>query len=181
MAIASAAHLVDARGMPNDPRIATMLEFLDHAFNKVSWHGPNLASSIRGIDYRAAARRMGGRRSIWEQVLHAAYWKRIVLNKLTVTERFPRAGSNWPRLPDPITARGWKEDVALLHDIHAQLRAAVESLDPRRLEDPKLRRMVDGAALHDIYHTGQIRLLRRMFREAAPGRERRTNRSGTVV
>jgi hypothetical protein len=44
------------------------------------------------------------------------------------------------------------------------LRAAVESMDPGRLDEPKLRRMVHGAAFHDIYHAGQIRLLRKMLK-----------------
>ena len=147
----------------DDARITLLLEILDHAFDKVSWHGPNLANSFRGLDARTASRRLPGRKSIWEQVLHAAYWKRIVLNKLTQTERFPRRGSNWPRVPDEISERAWKDDVALLREIHVKLRAAVESMDPGRLDEPKLRRMVHGAAFHDIYHAGQIRLLRKLL------------------
>ena len=96
-------------------------------------------------------------------MLHAAYWKRIVLNKLAGTERFPRRGSNWPRVPDELTESAWREDVALLYEIHAKLRDALASIDPQRVDDAKLRRMIFGAAFHDIYHAGQIRLLRRML------------------
>jgi hypothetical protein len=145
----------------NNP-IPLLLELLDTAFDKASWHGPNLANSFRGLDAKTAAKRLPGRKSIWEQVLHAAYWKRIVLNKLAGTERFPRRGSNWPKLPDEFTERAWREDQQLLHDIHAQLRAAVASVDWDAL-GPKIRRMVYGAAFHDIYHAGQIRLLRKML------------------
>jgi hypothetical protein len=147
----------------NDPRITLLVEILDHGFDKASWHGPNLASSFRGLDARIASKRLPGRKSVWEQVLHAAYWKRIVLNKLTLTERFPRRGSNWPRVPEELSERAWKADVALVHEIHAQLRAAVAAMEPKRLDDPKLRRMIHGAAFHDIYHAGQIRLLRKML------------------
>jgi hypothetical protein len=158
----------------NNP-IALLLEFLDTAFDKVSWHGPNLANSFRGLDAKTAAKRLPGRKSIWEQVLHAAYWKRIVLNKLAGTERFPRRGSNWPKMPEQIAERAWREDQQLLHDIHAKLRAAVASLDWDAL-DPKIQRVVYGAAFHDIYHAGQIRLLRKMLagaheRSAAPTRK----------
>jgi len=147
----------------SDPRVNLLLEILDHAFDKASWHGPNLANSFRGLDAMSASTRLPGRKSIWEQVLHAAYWKRIVLNKLAGTERFPRRGSNWPRVPDELTGRAWKEDVQLLYEIHAKLRAAVASMNPERLGDAKLRRMIHGAAFHDIYHAGQIRLLRKML------------------
>jgi len=141
---------------------AVVLEFIDTAFDKVSWHGPNLANSFRGLDAKSAAKRLPGRKSIWEQVLHTAYWKRIVLNKLVGTENFPRRGSNWPKLPDKLTDRAWREDQKLLHDIHGQLRGAIEKLDWDAL-DARVKRMVQGIAFHDIYHAGQIRLLRKMM------------------
>jgi hypothetical protein len=144
-----------------DPRIAVLIDQLDYAFDKAAWHGPNLASSLRGIDHRAAAVRRNGRKSIWEQALHAAYWKQRVVNKLIGTQKFPRRGSNWPMMPETPTARAWRDDVRLLHDIHANLRRAVEQLDPSQLEGKTIK-LIIGAAAHDNYHTGQIRLLRRM-------------------
>jgi len=145
-----------------DPRIALLVDQLDYAFDKPAWHGPNLASSLRGIDHRVAARNVSSRRSIWEQTLHAAYWKQRVVNKLIGTQKFPRRGSNWPLLPDQPTAKAWRDDVQLLHDIHATLRRAVAQLGPARL-DAKTIRLIIGAAAHDNYHTGQIRLLRRIL------------------
>jgi hypothetical protein len=144
------------------PKSSLLLEFIDTAFDKTSWHGPNLANSFRGLDAKTAAKRVPGRKSIWEQVLHAAYWKRIVLNKLVGTENFPRRGSDWPKIPEKISDRAWREDQKLLHEIHAQLRGAIARLDFDSLE-PRVKRMVQGIALHDVYHAGQIRLLRKML------------------
>jgi hypothetical protein len=56
----------------------------------------------------------------------------------------------------------------MLEREHRLLRAAVEAVDPARLhrrESSKKWFVIDhirGAAFHDIYHAGQIRLLRRM-------------------
>ena len=75
-----------------------LLDTLDWAFNVASWHGPNLAGSIKGLRAEDAAWAQPGRKSIWQQTLHAAYWKQRVLNKLIGTQPFPRAGSNWPKL-----------------------------------------------------------------------------------
>lgn len=150
--------------MPADPTTNLLLETVDRAFDQSSWHGPNLASSIRGISARDAAKSVHGRKSIWQQVLHAAYWKQRVLNKLIGTQKFPRPGSNWPGLPETISEKTWREDRDLLHAIHARLRKAVASLDTKRL-DAKLRKMILGAAAHDLYHAGQINLLKRMSRE----------------
>ena|SRR5690349_8672583 len=147
-----------------DPRIAILLDQLDYAFDKPAWHGPNLASSLRGIDHRAAAVSLSDRKSIWEQALHAAYWKQRVVNKLIGTQKFPRRGSNWPPMPESRTAKAWRDDMQLLHDIHAALRRAVEQLERSRL-DVKTIKLIIGAAAHDNYHTGQIKLLRRMLPE----------------
>jgi hypothetical protein len=146
----------------SDPHVALLLQNLDYAFDKPGWHGPNLASSIRGVNARRAAESVDGRRSIWQQVLHAAYWKQRVINLLIGTQPFPRKGSDWPLLPDELTERNWKADVELLRDIHAKLRRAVEQIDASRLSE-KTTKLILGAAAHDLYHTGQIRLLRRMM------------------
>jgi hypothetical protein len=50
--------------------IHLLLEVLDRAFDKPSWHGPNLANSFRGMDAKTASRQIHGRKSIWQQVLH---------------------------------------------------------------------------------------------------------------
>jgi len=143
--------------------VATLLEMLDYGFSKASWHGPNLGGALRGVDSALAQRRLPGRKCIWEQCLHAAYWKQIVLNKLIGKTPFPRAGSNWPKLPADPTKAAWKADVALLGEIHAKLRRAVETINPGRLNQ-NLRRLIIGAAFHDIYHAGQIRLMRKLLK-----------------
>lgn len=143
-----------------DPVIMLLLEVLERGFRKTSWHGPNLTGAMRGV--RPQARDPIHRRQKVEQVLHAAYWKQRVLNKLIGTQPFPRRGSNWPKLPDDLSARAWKVDQKLLHDMHERLIDAVSKLDSRRL-NPKLKWMIYGAAAHDVYHAGQIRLLRRMM------------------
>lgn len=146
------------------PEAQMLVDTLDFAFDTASWHGPNLMSSLRGVDPATALRRIPGRRCIWEQALHAAYWKQMVLNKAAGTTPFPRRGSNWPAPPEPPTLAAWKADLQLLRDLHARLRSAVATMPADRLGDAKLRRMIIGAALHDIYHAGQVRALRKMLR-----------------
>ena len=141
---------------------AVLLDVLDHAFDKRSWHGANLSSAIRGINAATAARRVHGRKSIWEQVLHAAYWKQSAMNKITrPSERLPRRGSNWPAIPDHVTDASWRADVALLHDVHRRLRETIVAIPAAKL-DKRRRWIIHGIAAHDLYHAGQIKLLRRL-------------------
>jgi hypothetical protein len=130
---------------------------------------------LRGVGaVQAAWRPTPRRKSIWELTLHIAYWKYTVRRHLTsgALPRFPRSPSNFPAMPDPADERAWARDVALLHDEHERLVAAVGKLSERRLTDrPAARRrwtygeLVLGIAAHDAYHTGQIQLLKRLWQE----------------
>src|SRR5687768_2056734 len=95
-----------------------LLEVIDQAFDKRSWHGPNLMGSLRGVTAAQAFERINGRKTIWEQALHAAYWKQRVLNHLTTTQRFPRRGGNWPAMPENPIETAWKADLELLRETH---------------------------------------------------------------
>lgn len=148
------------------PEIRVLLDNLDEAFDKKSWHGPNLRNSIRGVTAAQASwRPQPGRHNIWEVTLHAAYWKYVVRRKLTGAKRgaFALKGSNFFARPtgDPREA-DWKADVAILETEHRSLRAAVVGLVAA---SPGTLHLIRGAAAHDIYHAGQIRLLRRMQEE----------------
>jgi hypothetical protein len=145
-----------------------LLELLDRGFDKMSWHGANLTGALRGLAPVQAAKRIRRRKTIWEQVLHAAYWKQRVINKLVGTQRFPRRGSNWPVVPARPTEAAWRADLSLLHEIHRKLRAAIAGL-PERALTPKAVMMIQGVAFHDVYHAGQIKLLRRLIGKAGGG------------
>ncbi len=153
-----------------------LLAAVEEAFRRRSWHGPNLSGAIRGVTPAEAAWRPGrGRHNIWELVVHAAYWKYAVRRSLTGGPRggFPLEGSDfWERPSGRVSAawkREWASDVRLLAEQHAQLVAAIQGFPAARWT----RRargvftygaMVRGAAAHDLYHAGQIQLLKRLQR-----------------
>ena len=145
------------------PRNQLLLDVLDCGFDRRSWHGANLMSSLRGVGARTASRRFGSRKTIWQQLLHAAYWKHVVINKLAGTTPFGRAGSNWPKPPSKPSEAAWRADIKFLRAEHAHLRRIIEHL-PARALDSKTTWLIHGVALHDVYHAGQIKLLRRLLR-----------------
>src|SRR5687768_7398777 len=89
---------------------AVLIESLRTAFDRRSWHGATLLGSIRSVHATIATQRIGRRKTIWQQGLHAAYWKHVVCNKLAGTTRFPRRGSDWPRMPDDTSEAAWRAD-----------------------------------------------------------------------
>jgi len=155
----------------------TLLAVLDQAYDRQSWHGTNLRGALRRVTAAEAACRPGpGRHNIWELAVHAAYWKYAVTRRLTGQKRgsFPLGGSNWFTRPANAHAgeTAWKTDLALLDQMHRELRAAVAALPTSRLEKPasgaKSKKitnawLISGAAAHDLYHAGQIQLLRKLY------------------
>jgi hypothetical protein len=160
---------------PDPGVIDVLLAALDRAFDRKSWHGTNLRGSIRGLTAAQAAWRPApGRHSIHEIVLHAAYWKYIARRRIRGEKRgsFPKRGSNWWTVGRASEA-AWKEDVVLLVDAHRSLREAVRALDPRDVTVKPPGSTIDnltlitGIAAHDVYHAGQIQLLKRLGAAAA--------------
>ena len=145
-----------------------MIELLDEAFFGPSWHGPSLLGALRGLNEKQAAWRPDKKRhNIWELAVHAAYWKYIARRRLTgQRERFPVKGSNW--FVRPVDGRKWKEDVVLLLEEHEKLQAVVRSVPQRTMTEPLSHgryttgHLIRGIAAHDLYHAGQIQLLKRL-------------------
>ena len=96
--------------------------------------------------------------------------------RLTRAERgsFPLAGSNFFKRPaGPATLAAWRADLKLLDQMHRQLRAAIVRLSPRdRARREKGSRfsgadLVSGVTAHDLYHAGQIQLIKALKRMKA--------------
>ena len=153
--------------------IENLLGLLDEGYSRAAWHGPNLRGSIRGLTARGAAQRpRAGRHNIWEIVVHAAYWKYAVRRRLVGERRgsFSLRGSNWFDRPVDRSEKAWRADVALLDAEHQKLRQLVSTLRPEELDHPArgsrtlVRRLIAGVAFHDVYHAGQIQLIKKILR-----------------
>src|SRR5438876_3040738 len=118
----------------NEGLIRVVLNLLDEAFDKKSWHGPNLRGSIRGVSAAQAAWRIApDRHNIWELTLHAAYWKYVVRRRLSGGKRgsFVLPGTNFFTRPIELSESAWKKDVEILVAEHRALRRTT-SITPAR-------------------------------------------------
>jgi uncharacterized damage-inducible protein DinB len=161
-----------------DKRTTLLLHALDEAYGKAAWHGTNLRGSLRGVSAAASQwRPAAGRHNIRELVVHAAYWKYRVRQRLTGEKAsgFPLNGNNWFEL-SPVSESAWRAEKDLLAREHRALRKTVAAFPASRLDRilPGTNRRtalreIAGIALHDVYHTGQIQLLKAQARR---GRQR---------
>jgi len=155
--------------------VAQLLAIIEQAYDKPSWHGTNLRGSVRRVTAAQAAWRASNERhSIWEIVVHAAYWKYAVARRFTGSARgsFPLKGSNWFSRPGEAAGgssiAAGKADLDLLDGMHASLLRVVMRLTAGQLARiPPGKKvsnfaLLSGIAAHDLYHAGQIQLLKRL-------------------
>ncbi len=161
----------------NDDR-QLLLQMINEAYRMPNWNETSLQSTLRRVTPQMASWRPPHvKRSIADIVVHCAYWKYALRRRLTGGKRggFPLKGSNWFRTSDDLTAEQWSEYRSLLEDQHEQLCEAIANCR-RVLSHAKPRedghwtslQRVFWLAIHDGYHTGQINLIKAMYRRAKP-------------
>ena len=158
-------------GPTRSASISLLLDLLDEAFDRRSWHGTTLRGSLRGLSAHLATWRPApSRHNVWEVVLHCAYWKYAVRRRLTGQPRgtFALTGSDWFPVPSSATTGAWQQAIRLLRDEHHTLRAVVADLPPDTLSATAVggrtsrAALIRGIAAHDLYHAGQIQLLKKL-------------------
>jgi uncharacterized damage-inducible protein DinB len=141
---------------------------LRRSFEGDAWHGPAVREALDGIDAaRAAARPVAGAHSIWELVLHLGATYRVVLRRLAGESAQLTPDEDWQTVPEP-TEANWRATIDRLAALNRELREAVRGFPIERLDQPLVPNpaytaitQFIGITQHDLYHAGQIVLLKR--------------------
>lgn len=138
------------------------------AFEGEAWHGPSVMEILAGVTAeQAAARPIASAHTIWEITLHINAWESVVLRRLKGEPVGSIADEeNFP--PVTITSEeAWRQAIEKLKQDNLALREAVASLDDNQLSDIaaganySIYFMLHGVIQHDLYHAGQIALLKK--------------------
>jgi uncharacterized damage-inducible protein DinB len=138
------------------------------------WHGSPLRTLLAGMRAEVAAAHPIRRvHSVWEIVLHMTSWKNEVRRRLSGAPAGEPEEGDWPEVPAP-TEEAWTAAVARLEDAHKALVTAIQQLPEAKLfeptNDPRNREtgsgvsyyvLLHGIVQHDVYHSGQIALVRK--------------------
>lgn len=148
-----------------------------------AWHGPALLEAVEGIGCEeASARPIAGAHTIWEILLHLTATYLLVLRRMDGDARPLTPEEDWPTIPGP-TDQDWRAAVDALRVVDAHVRTRILSFSPDRLDAPLVEEppysaymQFIGLAEHNLYHAGQMVLLRRARSggdaAAAPGAPR---------
>lgn len=140
------------------------------AFEGEAWHGDSLLEILAGVSEKpAAAKPIPDAHSVWELVLHIAAWDKIVIRRAGGETVNPSDEENFP----PVKNTGpeaWQDALAILTNTHAKLVRTVAAFPDSRLQErvPGKKKehhnfyyMFSGIVQHELYHAGQIALLKK--------------------
>ena len=144
-----------------------IVDQLERAYKGEAWHGPSVTEVLKDVTpAQAAAKPLPKAHSIWEIVLHIAGWKNAASRRLEgKAQRDPPEG-DWPAVGATDEA-AWKELLAYLERRHRELVDITSQLGDDRLDRPtcegfsKAYVLLHGMAHHDLYHAGQIAILKK--------------------
>ena len=149
--------------------IGRIVEQLKRAQEGRAWHGPALQDALAGVSARqAAARPIPEGHTIWEIVLHVASCQEDVRGMLLGGPPAPEE-NDWPRASG-FDEGAWEKTKGRLEETNRALRSVVAAMDENRLArvepvEPKggytVYEILHGIVQHNLYHAGQIALLRK--------------------
>jgi len=149
-------------------RIADQLR---RAFDGAAWHGDSLVEILKGVTAaQAAAHPVANAHSIWELVLHIAAWDGAVRRRMTGVAVKLSAEKNFPPVTDT-SAAAWAKTLAHVRQVHQELVEAVEKFPEKSFNKQvpgkkgvhyNFYYMLQGVVQHELYHAGQIALLKKI-------------------
>ena len=147
--------------------IRNIQRLLKNTFNGSAWHGPTVLTIIQDVNYKLAFKSYPNIHSIAELVDHITSWRRFAIERLKGNNSFEVIQDNdWKRFTIK-DENSWEEIKAELINSQKELEKELDNTN-----DSKLSELVDGKAYdfytllhgviqHDIYHAGQISLLKK--------------------
>lgn len=154
--------------------VERLKEQLERAYSGDAWHGPSVREALADVAApTASARPIAGAHTIWEIVLHLTSWKYEVCRRLEGMPPQTPVEGDWPAMTGTDEMH-WSAAREGLMTAHRRLIAATRLVAEERLADMvgahrdqplgsgvTFLEMLLGSIQHDVYHAGQIVMLRK--------------------
>jgi uncharacterized damage-inducible protein DinB len=137
---------------------------LKRTFERGAWHGPSVKEVLKDVDSNLALKRINNTHSIIELVAHMTSWRRYVINRLQGNNSFVVSDQmNFPKRDD------WNNVLRELEESQQELLELIEKFPVHKLselvpvseQNYTYHTLLNGIIHHDVYHAGQIMLIRR--------------------
>ena len=144
--------------------LKSLIRMLQHTYEKNAWHGPAVKEVLENVTQADAHKRLPDSHSIIELVAHMAAWRIFVVKKLQSNTDYKVTDEmNFPAPTE------WTKTLEELDASQTRLLDALKGFDSSKLYDPvphgsynyNFYTLLHGIIHHDLYHTGQIALIKK--------------------
>jgi uncharacterized damage-inducible protein DinB len=147
--------------------IGRITDQLQRAFKGDAWHGPSVLNALRDVSADGAYKKpIKGAHNIWEIVLHISAWHQAVTQRLEGYVVSLNKEEDWPAI-EGSDENAWRSALKLLNESYENLLKKTSSLSDPDLDKAAPGRnhsvyfMLHGIIQHDLYHAGQIAILKK--------------------
>lgn len=143
---------------------------LNLLYDSGAWFGDTMMEKLADVTEKEAfTQPKAGVHSIGELVSHIIYWRYTLIKKLKGEKEYlgsVESPDNWVPL-ETLKSKGWKK---LLADLDVSQKEMVQQLskvkagyeDQEYKPGSKMGYVTEGVIQHDIYHLGQIAIVKKM-------------------
>lgn len=150
--------------------ISRLQQMLQNSWDGNMWHGTNLKQVLEGIDFGKAFRKpTAGSHNIYELLMHMHCWRKFTVEQLKGNSSYQvelNSETDWPVKYEQ-TEASWKTGLALFKKSQEEIMASFSNLKEEMLDEMVPGRkftwyaLIHGLIHHDIYHSGQISILKK--------------------
>jgi hypothetical protein len=157
----------------------TIAAMLKSVVDGPAWHGPSVMELVETLGAEQARRKgVKDAHSIWELLLHMTAWQEYALEVLKGKDAAPLEGAaDWPALPEPPRVDEWETTKRKFEGGMRELRERIIHLDDTQLRETvpgrnfPIKVLLHGLVHHNLYHAGQIALLRKAIGISAAAKD----------
>ncbi len=154
--------------MTEQKQIEGLIKRLEIVYQGAPWYGNNILSSLQKLEADQVNTRVAtGKKSIAEILRHIVAWRQFLLEHLKGNDTYRielNSEIDWP----PVANLSWPELLEELDNSQQEIIAKLKTKEDLWLKEIvkvgqhefNFRFLVEGVIQHDIYHLGQINLLK---------------------
>ena len=154
-----------------DIEVARIKKLLERSWTGPMWHGGTLMEILKDINWhKAFAKPANGSHNIYEYVQHMNTWRRFTVEQLKGNSGFTieiNSAEDWPSNYEA-TEANWQKAMQDLEANQMALISGIENITDAKLDELvpgrkfKWYALLHGIIHHDIYHSAQISLLKKL-------------------
>jgi len=147
--------------------VQNITRLMQNVFNGSAWHGPSVLKILEEVGEDDAFRKFENIHTIAELVVHMTAWKKFALERVSGNQRYEVSEQEeWKEITSG-DRKDWNNIKSNLTTIHNELIGSLSKITDQKLSELVENKAYDfytllhGVIQHDIYHAGQISLLKK--------------------